>query len=258
MHYELYIDLFFLENFMMDSLLLFVTERITGGKYSFKGVLSGAFLGSVLTCLMVVVSVPAWMKNIAFYLVIPFCMLWLKNRKQCMLQILKGMGLLYLFGMFLGGTLMMFRPYLHYISLFYGIAVLSSQGILMAWKFLKVLKIEQERCCEVILFTETDSYKVHALRDTGNCLTDPLSGEGVHVLDCNFYHQVMKEAMKFRYIPYRSVHGSGIMKIFRIRKMCVEINEKEWIESPLIGVSESPISGEEDYQLILNCKVQML
>ena len=54
MHYELYIDLFFLENFMMDSLLLFVTERITGGKYSFKGVLSGAFLGSVLTCLMVV------------------------------------------------------------------------------------------------------------------------------------------------------------------------------------------------------------
>lgn len=39
MHYELYIDLFFLENFMMDSLLLFVTERITGGKYSFKGVL---------------------------------------------------------------------------------------------------------------------------------------------------------------------------------------------------------------------------
>ena len=229
MHYELYIDLFFLENFMMDSLLLFVTERITGGKYSFKGVLSGAFLGSVLTCLMVVVSVPAWMKNIAFYLVIPFCMLWLKNRKQCMLQILKGMGLLYLFGMFLGGTLMMFRPYLHYISLFYGIAVLSSQGILMAWKFLKILKIEQERCCEVILFTEADSYKVHALRDTGNCLTDPLSGEGVHVLDCNFYHQVMKEAMEFRYIPYRSVHGSGIMKIFRIRKTCVEINEKEWI-----------------------------
>ena len=52
---------------------------------------------------------------------------------------------------FLGGVLMMFRPYLHYISLFYGIAVLSSQGILMAWKFLKVLKMEQERCCEVIL-----------------------------------------------------------------------------------------------------------
>ena len=47
------------------------------------------------------------------------------------------------------------------------------------------------------------------------------------------------------------------MKIFRIRKMCGN-NEKEWIESPLIGVSESPISGEEDYQLILNCKVQML
>lgn len=68
------------------------------------------------------------------------------------------------FGMFLGGTLMMFRPYLHYISLFYGIAVLSSQGILMAWKFLKILKIEQEQCCEVILFTEADSYKVHALR----------------------------------------------------------------------------------------------
>ena len=38
----------------------------------------------------------------------------------------------------------------------------------------------------------------------------------------------------------------------------MKINEKEWIESPLIGVSESPISGEEDYQLILNCKVQML
>ena len=40
--------------------------------------------------------------------------------------------------------------------------------------------------------------------------------------------------------------------------MCVEIKEKQWIQSPLIGVSESPISEEEGYQLILNCKVQML
>ncbi len=99
MHYELYIDL---EKFWRWIACFFVTERITGGKYSFKGVLSGAFLG-VLTCLMVVVSIPAWMKNIAFYLVIPFCMLWLKNRKQCMLQILKGMGLLYLFWNVPGG-----------------------------------------------------------------------------------------------------------------------------------------------------------
>ena len=42
------------------------------------------------------------------------------------------------------------------------------------------------------------------------------------------------------------------------RTITMKINEKEWIEFPLIGVSESPISGEEDYQLILNCKVQML
>lgn len=77
MHYELYIDLFFLENFMMDSLLLFVTERIMGGKYSFKGVLSGAFLGSVLTCLMVIVSVPAWVKNIAFIIAASILYHWL-------------------------------------------------------------------------------------------------------------------------------------------------------------------------------------
>lgn len=269
MHYELYIDVLFLENFMIDSLLLLTINRILQWERNYGRILFAGMLGSLLTCLVMIVSIPVWLKSSLFYAGIPCLMIVVMEKERSMLRLGRGIALLYLLAVFLGGILTLFRPYLRYISLFYGLAVISTQGMLLVWKLFRRVKTEQVRCCKVTLYTESEAYTIKGLIDTGNCLTDPICGEGVHVLDCTFYEQMFQKQLesfsvcgteavseeRMHYIPYRSVSGTGIMKVFRIEKMCVEKEKKQWVEHPLIGVSESPICADGSYQLILNHSV---
>ena len=102
-----------------------------------------------------------------------------------------------------------------------------------------------------------------ALMDTGNLLCDPVSGDPVSILDHEFYEKFREQQQKegsvlrdtepkMRYIPYQSISGTGVIKIFRIEKMCVSMDGEKWIEKPLIGISEGTISEKQEYQLILN------
>ena len=42
------------------------------------------------------------------------------------------------------------------------------------------------------------------------------------------------------------------MKVFRVEKMCVHMEEERWIENPLLGIGEERLSGDEEYEMILN------
>ena len=46
MYYELYIDVFFLENFMLDSLLLMAVNRVMQYRNSYARMLAGGAAGS--------------------------------------------------------------------------------------------------------------------------------------------------------------------------------------------------------------------
>lgn len=66
MHYELYIDLLFLENFMMDSLLLLVLNRVLKCKSNWQRIFLGGGLGSGMMCLGIVVGIPGVFQLIFF------------------------------------------------------------------------------------------------------------------------------------------------------------------------------------------------
>ena len=46
----------------------------------------------------------------------------------------------------------------------------------------------------------------------------------------------------FHMIPYSSIGGDGVMKVFRLKKMCIHMDEDIWIENPLLGMSERTLS----------------
>ena len=69
MHYELYIDLLFLENFMMDSLLLLVLNRVLKCKSNWQRIFLGGGLGSGMMCLGIVVGIP----GVFLHIIIPMC-----------------------------------------------------------------------------------------------------------------------------------------------------------------------------------------
>ena len=61
---------------------------------------------------------------------------------------------------------------------------------------------------------------------------------------------------KIRYIPYRTIgKKNGVIPVITLDKMCIEGEENEWINNPLIGICDTKISENDEYDMILNPEV---
>ncbi len=255
MYYELYIDVLFLENFMMDSLLLLAVNRVLKYNRSYGRIFFGGAIGSVLTCLAIAAPFPAVIKLILFHFVINSLMIITGIQISTVPQFIKAFLLLYLAAFALGGVMYAFRPYMRHMSLLYAAGV--GFGFLIS-KLSGALcqSVRQEMViCEVTIYTEKGEHTVKALWDTGNKLTDPLTGKAVSIIDPETEKIVVGAAEKargFHYIPYRCVQGESIMKVFRTEKICVHMEEDRWVNDAVLGIGESDISGDGAFQLILN------
>ena len=92
-------------------------------------------------------------------------------------------------------------------------------------------------------------------------MRDVVTGEQVNGLDPEFLHEITErpEAERgFHMIPYHCVSGDQVMKVFRIEKMCVHTGragEERWIQNPLLGIGEETLSGNKEYEIILNPEI---
>lgn len=255
MYYELYIDVLFLENFMMDSLLLLAVNRVMRCSRSYGRIFLGGALGSVLTCLVIAVPFPAVLKLVFFHIVINSLMITAGLRIRSAVQFIKAFLLLYFTAFVSGGILQALRPYLRYAGLFYASAVACFFIFSKLWKTVSVMFRKDRDIMEVAVYTEQGKYLMRALLDTGNVLSDPVTGAPVSILDPDSAGKMFgseDQMPGFRYIPYRCVGGESIMKVFRAEKMCVRGEEELWVKSPLLGIGESSLCEDGSYQMILN------
>lgn len=258
MYYELYLDVFFLENFLMDYLLLLFVRRMLPCTATHKGICFGAVIGAFLTCLVIVIPLPyVFMKFILFHVVVNTCMIRAGLKIKTKIEFAKAYILFYIGSFLLGGVLEATRSYLRMGSLFFGLAVLGYFVVSGLWEFLE-RHLKHKAChCEVELYLQGKCICVKGLIDTGNLLCDPVSGEPVHVLNQKEARLLMDEnnIEGFRYIPYHSIgKKEGVLLARHIDCMRIRGKEDYWKEKPLIGISEEMVSLESDYQLILNPK----
>ncbi len=111
-----------------------------------------------------------------------------------------------------------------------------------------------ENLCKVILFGE-ETMEVQALIDTGNTLTEPISGKPVSVLDKSVFDSLFHQPpLLYRAIPYHSVGKKhGILQGFLVKRMIVETKEgKREYHEIYVGVSEELTAKTGTYKMILN------
>lgn len=256
MYYELYIDVLFLVNFMMDYILLLLTRKMLKCTATHGNVFIGAMAGSFLTCLVIVLPIPyAVLKFVLFHAVINIMMIRFGLKIKDMRNTVKALLTLYAGGFLLGGVMEHLSQYVKMGSMFLFVAVLSYYLVLWIWSFLDSLQKVNRYRCKAELYIGEKKYCISGIIDTGNCLHDPITNEPVSILD-------KKTAMKFwksgkaeniRYVPYHSIgRQEGVLPILRIDKMCVKHDGVHWIQRPLIGISEEEISEGDSYQMILN------
>ena len=70
MQYEVYLDVLFLENMMMDFLILLAVKKVFPCSATYGSLLAGSFTGSLLTCAILFFPCPVWTRySLLFFLV---------------------------------------------------------------------------------------------------------------------------------------------------------------------------------------------
>lgn len=260
MYYEVYIDVLFLVNFMMDTLLLLLVGRVIKCVRSYRHLLLASAAGAFLTCIVICSSfLPSFVKAILCYTAVTFLMIAVAFQIKSWRLFLKAGVFLYIFAFLTGGILQWLLPYLKTGSVFFAAAIVSFCMIKRIWSFITGFFFQQQKSFSITLFAGGQEIPINAFMDTGNCLRDPLSGEPVHILNESVFREKWSDWGKngFRYISFRTVAGDGVIPVIRIEKMCVhmETGEMMWINHPVIGISKEPVFMQKEYQMLLNPEI---
>lgn len=255
MYYELYIDVLFLVSFLMDYILLLVAKKVLKNPASCGRICLGALAGSVLTCFVTAIRVPVtFVKWILFYLLVPAAMLFAGLRIRSFRGFLRAFATLFISGFLVGGVFAYLDQYVQVGSLFFALAVASYYLVSGVLKMLSLLFHFGEARCHVTLCLGEKRFEAEAIIDTGNHLTDTATGKAVSIISRGMAEKLLEGRLPegLRYIPYRTVgKEKGVLPVISIDRLCVEGGEEQWIEQPLIAISESA-SFEKEYDVILN------
>lgn len=258
MYYQVYLDVLFLANFLMDFFMIFMVKRVLKISYTWKKTLMGAAFGAVAGCLTVFFNgVPMIIKVLYSYLGIGALMVWSGFPKGSG-KLRAGIGLLCC-SFFLGGM----NFFLQYK---WSMEYKKSLGFTMVTTFLllEILrKIKQYRgnIFEVKLLVAGETVCIKGLYDTGNNLVCPWNGKAVCVADETVLGKFLNEEGEKRLpefqIPFSSVGRSrGLLRTVQITAMTIEGGERGQVVKnlPLIGLESREIFEKKPYQIILHSR----
>lgn len=256
MYYELYVDVLFLVNFMMDYILLLIVRKMLQCAATHGRICLGAMTGSLLTCVIVILPIPyAGIKVILFHVLVNTCMILVGLKIKTIRVFLKAIIMLYTGSFLLGGVLEAFRQYVRVGSFFLAAAIVGYYLVLGIWKFASYMQRWNQCHCKVELYLGNEKYQIRGMIDTGNGLRDPISGRPVSVMDRRTVSKLMKDESwkNIRYIPYQSIgKKTGVLPAVQFDRMCIWKDTECWVEKPLIAISEEKVSAGEEYEMILN------
>lgn len=261
--YQIYLDSYFVLNFWMNLLVLFLCRILLHKRVQKKRLFAAAFWGTLIQC--IILLLPAGGGRIKLILgfggvmAVVIRILFLPEGIRAYTKIFLALcGSAF----FLGGGMKAVR---NFFSLaepsFSGLFFL---GLVCVAVFSLVLsefwaKRGENRVRVRLFFAGGMSFSCLALVDTGNSLREPISGEPVSLIEKNALSGREEGFLssKFRIVPFHSVgQPAGLIEAYRIERMEVE-QDGEWINirEPFIGLVKETISAQKSYQMILHPEV---
>ncbi len=216
-----YIDILFLENFLIDFLVLYMTAFVMCIKPSFLKMTLSSVVGSFYMCSLYL-SDFLFYQNTIFKITVFCAMIFLAFPIKSLRAFFKYMmtflfinlslgGCIYFFGSVFGGKVKNGVFYLKtgLMSLLFGAGALIFTGRFFIVLFKKNILLSKNKK-ELTVFYRNKKMKLSALLDTGNTLIDPISRKSVVVVSPKKIKKLICEekisAIKnFRLIPCRTV-----------------------------------------------------
>ena len=269
----IYIDVLFLINFIMDSILLVLTGRVSGENLSPWRILIGGFSGGLYS-ISVFFAPLSFMSAWIIKLVVSGVMIFLSFGYFSAKKFFRHLLNFYLSSFLLGGGLAALfyfsdRPgimsngiYYFPLSFFQLILIGLPLGFCLSFYFKKTKNrlMQFDKHCSVTVFFKEKSMTLEGIIDTGCSLVDPylnipviIIGQTAAVKLLNKdYRQALIDCQNLCLIPYNTISGAGnFLYGFKPDKVIITLNEKSFLCSCTVAISPD-FSGDK---IIINPNV---
>ncbi|MCD8335926.1 MAG: sigma-E processing peptidase SpoIIGA [Lachnospiraceae bacterium] len=254
MYYEFYIDQFFLEQFFCGFLLLLAAGklgRVTPSRRRLvMGSLSGAFGMSAFVCL-------GWPLLYPFgFFAAAAAAFWRRPLREEWRSNLSATFCLLVVTVFFGGALEAIAALLPLPLLAAFFAAYAAVSFLLGFVRKKIRETENTATVRICL--EERSLVLEGLLDTGNLLTEPITGHPVSIADEKALAPLLdagwEERRGFCLIPYHSLGtDNGWLRGVMFDEMSVTMRRgSRVIRRPMIALYEGKVSAGGSYQVILH------
>lgn len=252
MRYELYVDSLFLMNFCMNLYLLMLVGHSIPGTATPWRLITAAAAGALSFLLPFFGDASGAVKLAVCGSVGTAGMLCIAFDVRSFRMFLKLLEKLLIYSFGIGGGLLFLIARVPFLRSFLtaGCGVLCVGGILfLLFGNFHGRKDAENHICRAVLMRGGECVKTAALLDSGNSLTEPISGKPVCVIDGGLFRELWgEETTGYRAIPYHSVgKRRGIMEGYLLEKLFLETEGvKLKFENVYVAVSKEPICGEGD------------
>ena len=273
--YIVYLDVFFMINFIMDYMIILITSRIAKVKKKRIRQLAGAGCGALYIVIVIKPLTNHLFKITLVNILIAAVMVLISFGFTSASVYIKNVFLLFVVSFTMSGII----NYLYYSTVIgkYVRNVLSgnSNKVVNARKFILVsvlayillsaivriifsVRKDMELYYDVKITFRGKSVVVRGLYDTGNGLTEPVSGKMVHIAEYKILKPLLegdeKAKEKIYVIPFHSIgEEDGIMYGIRMDEMVVLVDdEPKFLYNPIIGIYTGNVSKRGNYSVILN------
>ena len=237
---KVYIDLFFIFNFILDTIILMATSAILKRKTNIIKILLGGFIGSIST-LLLFTNINILIIELVSVVIMSIISFNYKNIKYT----IKNIFYIYIISSLLGGILYLFNIRINNTFIYYlVITIISIEIILLYIKEMKKLKNNYNNYYKVVIyFDDNNILSLIGFVDTGNNLYDPYKHRPIILVDIKY--QVDK---KYILVPYYTASSSGLLKCIKAKYISIDSNI---IPNVLVAFSNN-IKLEDGVEVILH------
>lgn len=278
---EYYIEYIFAENFVIDFILLYITGNLLKKKIIYKRLLASSAIGALYVILVVTIN-RGFLNSFIVKLSISVLMLMVSYDSKGIITNIRLVICFYIVSLLMVGLISALY-YLAFnkatvnviiVSMFLGFALLKF--------FFTEIKSKRKRADymrSIIIDINNKTKTLNAYIDTGNDLTDPLTGKPVVVVNLESIRELLgedisKEIMEFynssdksyvnlfleknydlrlRVIKYNTISNKGELMVCVIPdSLTILGNDKNIMKAEaLIGINPQKINDKGDYEALL-------
>lgn len=265
MVYYIYLDVFFAFNVLMDFFVLMIVRRWNGCRKKWWFCLVAGVVGGIYAVFSTIIEMQRALQWVLTYLVVGQILVGLSMEWKGIKVHIRRLMQLYVGVFLLCGCIVVLSNMTGMQRNIYRTTGISGAidgkfSVAMAgfcyiflWSFITRIRVsinQRRRITKVDIMLNGETSSLQALCDTGNSLTEPITGKPVCVVDRSVVENIEKEQVKPIFIPYNTIDKkNGMMKGIWVEEM--HLLGKVYKKVP-VAIHQGKISQNKIYEMILH------